>query len=425
MKVLALQSFRTSRSLELLAEMAWQYSSQVAKNREVVFVEVEKSHHLFSAAEIIQGLHEKAQALDLPLKISVGKSPAEAWAFLNYKVSDKNKLPLQALAFYLDPFQQKEISRLTLEMLKTFQRLGFQSFKDLEKLPRQGVSSRFGAEGLWALQRVTSDDQIPWPQWKPQEVLEEFQTFDPDQRVQTTEALNFILRPLLERLMHRLSWRHESMTRLSMSLHLEEFSVVKEILRDWDFPFSFPQTQILSVLSILKERLDFDLQRKPLESSVIFVEIRVLEKTPLPNRQKDFFSKKEEDLEMEASLISRLHQKIGEKSVFKASPCPSYRPESAWRPEAGEAIPLPIPLRPLILLKKPQPLQKLGACLILNHKRHLIKSWQGPERLSSEWWTTAFQRQYWIVHLKTGPTWWIFSEASENKPDLFLHGIFD
>ena len=73
----------------------------------------------------------------------------------------------------------------------------------------------------------------------------------------------------------------------------------------------------------------------------------------------------------------------------------------------------------------PQPLRKLGAYLILNHERHLIKSWQGPERLSSEWWTTAFQRQYWIVHLKTGPTWWIFSEASENKPDLFLHGIFD
>ena len=353
MKVLALQSSRTSQSLELLAEMAWQYSSQVAKNREVVFVEVEKSHHLFSTAEIIQDLHEKARALDLPLKISIGKSPAEAWAFLNYKVSDKNNLPLEALAFYLDPFQQKEISRLTLEMLKTFQRLGFQSFKDLEKLPRQGVSSRFGAEGLWALQSVVCDGQIPWPQWKPQEVLEEFQTFDPDQRVQTTEALNFILRPLLERLMHRLSFRHESMTRLSMSFHLEEFSVVKEVLRDWDFSFSFPQTQILSVLSILKERLDFDLQRKPLESSLIFVEIRVLEKVPLPNRQKDFFSKKEEDLEMEASLISRLHQKIGEKNVFKASPCPSYRPESAWRPEIGEAIPLPIPLRPLILLKKP------------------------------------------------------------------------
>jgi hypothetical protein len=52
MKVLVLSS--KSSSLDLLAEMAWRYSSQVARNREVVFLEIEKSRSLFSTEEITE-----------------------------------------------------------------------------------------------------------------------------------------------------------------------------------------------------------------------------------------------------------------------------------------------------------------------------------------------------------------------------------
>jgi hypothetical protein len=252
--------------------------------------------------------------------------------------------------------------------------------------------------------------------------VRESQIFDPDQGVQHSEALNFILRPLLERLMARLAWRHEAVTRLGLTLHLENYSVVLQPLREWDFIFSFPQTQMLSVLAILKEKLEHDQRRSPLESPVIFVEIHVLEKAPLPNRQKDFFSKKEEDLEVEASLISRLHQKIGEPHVFRACLRASYRPEHGWKkgldPMTG---PVPVPLRPLILFKKPRLLRKLGPYLICRHQKFKVVAWQGPERLSSEWWTTAFRRQYWAVTLEDGQRWWIFNAGT----DLFLHGVFD
>lgn len=437
MKILALYSY--SNHLETLAELAWRYSSQIAVNRHVVFLEVAKSKELYEPFEIVRHIEQSCKELEIPLRWALGKSPAEAYAFLVYGTTEKNKLPLEALQNYLDPFEKNEIptnnNQPVGKMIEALYKLGYKNFSDLERIPRSGVTSRFGAAGLMALQNAEDLEEPAWPLWKPVEIIEENQTFDPDQRIQSVETLGFILRPLLERLMARLTWRHEALTQLQLSLHLEPFTVVKETVRTWSFTFSFPQTQVASVLAILKEKLDFELQFKPLESSVVFFAMKVLDKTPLPDRQKDFFSKKEENQEMEAALIGRLHQKLGEKAVFSAATFESYAPEKSWAPYAGDIAPTQIeqtlvktklPLRPLRLLKKPRPLRKLGKYLILDGKKYQVNSWQGPERLVSEWWIDPFARQYWMVELEENIRWWVYSDFSKPPHEnLFLHGIYD
>lgn len=428
MKVLVLASQKNF--LNLLAEMAWCYSSQVSMNQEVVFLEIEKSQGLYSPQEIAENIQNECQKLNIPLQLSLGKSPAEAWAFLYYKLRSKEKLPLQALAFYLDPFQTKKELKLVPLMIETFQHLGFQSFADLEQLPRLGVASRFGAEALWALQQVDQDQQQSWPPWQPPEVIVESQLFDPDQRVQSCEALQFVLKPLVERIVQRLLWRHEGLCQIELSLHLEKFSVVTEPLRQWSISFSFQQTQAKEILQVLLEKLNFDLQMKPLESSVVFVGLKVLEKSPLADRQKDFFSKKEEDLEKEASLVSRLQQKVGPDHIFKVALQESHRPEATWVSKENTTkdfkFPLHLARRPLVLFKRPRPLRKWGSDLIYQNRRYKILDWQGPEKIVSEWWISNLTRQYWVVHIEQSPSWWIFSDLSKAcTENLYLHGIFD
>jgi protein ImuB len=427
MKILALSA--NKNHLNILAELAWKYSSQIAVNHYVVFLEIEKSKEIYSPFEILQSIQKACEELTIPLRWAFGKSPAEAWAFLAYKTQFKDALPLEALQIYLDPFHKKEVSPVIPQMVQAFHKLGYKNFADLNKIPRSGVASRFGPAGLWALQLAEDNEEIPWPLWRPKETIEETQTFDPDQRVQSVETLGFILRPLLDRLMARLAWRHEALTQVQLTMHLEPFTVVQEPIRSWDFIFSFPQTQNSSVLQILKEKLDFDLQKKPLESSVIYFEMKVLEKVPLPDRQKDFFSKKEENDEMESALISRLHQKLGRENVFHAFPQESYYPEKAWARNCstGNVINTSVlPKRPLVLLKKPTPLRKFGSYLIYQNKKHQIKSWQGPEKLASEWWDQFFVRQYWVVEVDNNQRWWVYSDLTKPPSEnLFLHGIYD
>jgi hypothetical protein len=430
MKILVLHS--ENIFLQTLAELAWRYSSQVAVNRHVVFLEIAKSRKIYSADEIIKKIQQACQELHIPLKWAFGKSQAEAWAFLNYNTENKKALPLEALQIYLDPFQRTEVSPKIPEMIQTFYKLGYKNFFDLDKIPRAGVPSRFGAAGLWALQKAEDLSEPAWPLWKPAEVIIETQSFDPDQRVQNIEALNFILRPSLERLLARLLWRHEALTQLELTLYLEHFSVVKNPVRRWEFSFSFPQTKSLSVMQILKEKLDFDLQKNPLESSVILFEIKVLDKTPLPDRQKDFFSKKEENLETEAVLFSRLQQKIGQDKIFSAIPHHSYAPEKSWKKgspspsTASPAVDKGLPLRPLVLLSQAEPLKKIDSFLIYKNKKYQVKSWHGPERLVSDWWSAYFARQYWVVDLAENQRWWVYSDLTKPAAEnLFLHGIYD
>ena len=398
-------------------------------NRHLVFLEIQKSREIYSAHEILQNIQKACWELKIPLKWAFGKSPAEAWAFLAYNTQLKEALPLEALQIYLDPFQKHPTPVQVSEMIQAFYKLGYKNFSDLDKLPRAGVPSRFGAAGLWALQQADDLQEINWPLWKPTEVIIETQIFDPDQRVQSIEALSFILRPMMERLMARLTWRHEALTQIQLSLHLEHFSVVKEPTRHWNFSFSFPQTQVLPTLQNIKENLDFDLQKRPLESSVVFFEIKVVDKTPLPDRQKDFFSKKEETLEQTAALIGRLEHKIGKKNIFIANLQESYLPENNGRSEEAPSNPVQVkklPLRPLVLLNEARPLKKMGPYLVDQNQKYQIKSWQGPERLVSAWWDAAFARQYWVVDLEDNLRWWVYSDLTRPiSENLFLHGIYD
>jgi hypothetical protein len=134
-------------------------------------------------------------------------------------------------------------------------------------------------------------------------------------------------------------------------------------------------------------------------------------------------------LQKEAALIGRLHQKIGKDSVFSLFPAESYLPEKKGSPSflATQCVEKNhLPLRPLVLLKRAEPLKKIGGYLVRRNKKYRVKSWLGPERLLSEWWIDTFARQYWVVELDEDICWWVYSDLSKAPSEnLFLHGIYD
>jgi protein ImuB len=160
--------------------------------------------------------------------------------------------------------------------------------------------------------------------------------------------------------------------------------------------------------------------------------------------QRDFFDQKEDDLEKWGALISRLACKLGKENVFLARPVDRYLPEKSWikAPDSEPDSP-PDSLanvqsnqpnvhatqqRPARILKNPEFLRLSGRDVIQsNGQRWRTTHWDGPERLSGEWWKDrkGFERDYYQVTTEKGEELWIFVDRQEHSPSFYLHGYFD
>ena len=80
-------------------------------------------------------------------------------------------------------------------------------------------------------------------------------------------------------------------------------------------------------------------------------------------------------------------------------------------------------MRPTRLLAKPCRLQRVGSWLKCSLGNWQIQDWQGPERMSGEWWHDFFARDYYKVTTPKGEQIWIFQDPHERQ--FYLHGFFD
>jgi protein ImuB len=254
--------------------------------------------------------------------------------------------------------------------------------------------------------------------------------------------LLFYIKILADRLASRLLGRGERVSRFSLRLWQMNFSHVRRPLREFIFELPLAQSAGTSLLSIIRERLNFQLAREPLQSEVERVELKVLDTNPLKTPQRNFFNRDEEERETRAGLFGRLEERLGKNSVFAAQPVASYVPEKSWCRQMSEDFfvsdaGLPAPPRPLRIFKKPLPLTREGCELRLSSAPVLesvgthfatggkwrITAMEGPERVREEWWFSGLERDYYRVETLLGEKLWVFQRPGNNK--LFLHGVFD
>jgi protein ImuB len=208
--------------------------------------------------------------------------------------------------------------------------------------------------------------------------------------------------------------------------------------REWRVEFALPQGSAAGLIPILREKLGFELARAPLGGPVEAMEVEIVESVPGSGPQRDFFSKKEEEREAWDALVARLSAKLGKEQVFVAFPRDRYLPERAFvrRVVSVPSIGKPVtevfeePDRPARVLKRPEPLSKDGRHLRgPDGKRWKALSWEGPERLSGEWWKDAefegFNRDYYRVITEGGDQLWVFVNRKTATPSFYLHGYFD
>ncbi len=338
------------------------------------------------------------------------------------------QLPLAAVIDFLDPFAKDgEGRRIVEKMVDALTRLGIRNLAQLRSLAIDQFPARFGRLGLYCRQQLEGSRQVIWPAWQPPlQWIEKIDFMDSEYAL-SIEPLLFKAKSGLDRLLSRLRGGHLRADCLELTVRQERYSTVDEPLRKWVFEFIVPQSSTRGILPILRERLTWDLMRKPLFAPVQTISLEISRTSPARGHQNDFLNAESHFDEKMGTFFGQLEEFLGKGQVFWADITEDRFPEKSWvRTQIPRASEIDLknryPLRPTRVFKHPLPLKINKNRVSLKGRTAQISRTSAVERISSHWLEGFPARDYFILELKTGSVLWVFRGLGEN---YYLHGFYE
>lgn len=454
---------------------ALRYTPKVARLGDVVLMELAASARLWGGLpalyqHIIRSNHPVAldkyahaatsliALAQLEVMPSRAQQPALAESFPvlsppvnNMSVDD---LPLHALA-------------AARPHLETLSRLGVRTWGQLRALPRGGVSRRFGAPLLDALDQAYGlrPDLYPWLVLP--DVFEA--TLELSAQVENAPALLFAARRLLAQLKVWLQLRHCGVLALELRWQMDERRHTEPqgalLLRT---------AQPTQDSSHLQRLLSEHLAHVRLPAPVHTLRLHTVETSPLAHVSTSLLPDKVSTGESLSQMLERLSARLGADRVLQLQPRLDHRPEQmqTWLPFATQSIATGViykrarakkslkisvesatavvahsaassvphitaqcqlwaqPLAPTWLLQEPM---KLAVHHQKPHYQGPLTLLAGPQRLESGWWGggNLALRDYFVARSAKVGLLWVYRQRlmgqggqAEQVSDWYLHGIF-
>ncbi len=412
-----------------VATWALQFTPRVAIVEEAVLLEAESSLRLFGGQ---QALHRRIAQEARELGVE-----AIAWATTGLGALALARAGVHGGA--RQPLHQR-LDALPLDVLSaaqphgdTLAQLGCRTLADLRRLPRGGLSRRFGPDLLAALDiayglRAESQSWFALP--------ESFSArLDLLARVETAPALLFGARRLLLQLGGWLAARQSGVTAFTLGWTFD-------LLRPGDagaggeitLRTAAPMRDVEHLTRLLAEHLAKVQLAAPVQGLELRADVVHRYVPPsaslLPDAQDERHAL---DLALE-----RVAARLGEDRVLRPVPVDDVRPEWAqrWQPAA---VPLPrhpaapdgLP-HPTFLLSEPLRLATRGERPLYQGELQLVL---GPHRIGGGWWHRAqdgdretsrrVARDYWVALSAHAGVLWIFqTRPAAEDAAWFLHGVF-
>ena len=304
------------------------------------------------------------------------------------------------------------VTGLAPESLELLANLGIRTIGGLMRLPREGITRRFGQRLLDEIDRACG--KAP----EPREFFVSPAYFSARLELPTpvlqAESVLFAARRLLEQMEGFLAARRAGVR--SFSLDLLHDDALATAIR---VGLATPGRDEEHFARLLRERL----ARITLRAAVEAIRIEAADIEILPEENGDFFEDPRTGGEEWLRLVERLQSRLGSPAVHGLGIRGDHRPEFSFcRIEPGmkhaspterkSAVPGP---RPLWLLEIPRRLAEGEFALLA-----------GPERIESGWWDGAeVRRDYFIARTGEASMAWIYRErGAEPGGSWFLHGFF-
>ncbi|QBK04691.1 translesion DNA synthesis-associated protein ImuA [Hylemonella gracilis] len=434
---------------QALAWWALQFSPRVCMLEEAVLLEVQASLRLYGGRRAL--LHRLRAALPEAEAAALAVAPTAlaALALLRTVPQEEAALDAQAvpavipavacatrhLSSTLDalPLLHLSAARAHAPVLA---RLGCRTLGQLRALPRDGVSRRFGAALLEALdraygQRPEAQDWIALP--------ERFSArLEFTGRVETAEGLLFGARRLLGQLVGWLQARQRGV--LAFTLHWEHDLVRRGELRNGqlDLRTGAATRDTRHLARLLGEHL----ARIQLPAPVQAIRLDATETEAFKADNTSLLPGDVKDGEPLAQLIERLAARLGPHRVLRGRVLADHRPQhmQAWfaasepaakTKTATPALPPHLRLHPAWILREPLRLDMQGDRPLYQGPLRMLA---GPERLETGWWSFSAAaevegeelalRDYYVARSPQAGLLWVYRRRGGGELAWFLQGIY-
>lgn len=424
-------------ALERLAEWCHQFSPTVAladEGTDAIWLDVTGVGHLAGGEQKLVGrVAQEFAALGWRVHLAASDSFAAAYALARFRAVEGQPLwappgELRALAMNL-PVESLQLSPQAAE---TLDNLGIREVRELERLPRAGVSARLGPEATRELDRLFGQRAEALNGVRPTEHWEshlEFETPVADEAV-IVEVVARLCRDLSRR-MSAAQLGANCLTILLESAPEPSWQREVRLFR----PSADAQHWIeLATLQLEQARLD---------APVTKVVVTASSTGRLELRQQELFSVSESSSEAKrelATLVNRLVGRLGHRQVVRPALAPDPLPENSYRTtpavmeersaKRSAAVPWGPLERPLELLPASRQSLRLttddaGMPSVFHWRgeEYRVAQSLGPERIESGWWRgSPRRRDYYRVETDRGHRAWLYRRRDDGR--WFLHGWF-
>jgi protein ImuB len=313
--------------------------------------------------------------------------------------------------------------------LSVIRGIGCKTLADLQRLPRSGVTRRFGADLLMDLDRAYGNSPDP-QRWL--EVPEYFQQKTALMaQVENVELLSVAVQRMIEQMCGWLALRYAAVLEFSFVLHHEYSLRQPHQSTPINIHLSEQSGDPRHLMILLRERLE----RTEIVAPVCELELRADEVTAGPGSNLELFPTSQSEATSLNRFIEKLSSRLGPQAITRLNAIPDHRPEysQSFHPpgmnnlSCRKAIPLESthPLtRPAWLRETPQELRLQRHQPVYGSPLKLIA---GPERIEAGWWDDApVARDYFIAENALGQLLWIYREhnPAAKSEGWYLQGLF-
>lgn len=339
------------------------------------------------ATAILQALREKG----FTANITVGYS-----RFGTYAVARTEP----GTVIFDSPRQEKKRAEQTPLDIEPLEKLGVHRVKDLLKLPAAGLKERFGKEAYQLQQKARAG----WDPLRPRpEVVPLASNLAMEFPESCSQRLLFVLKKLLNPLLHAMHQRGQAADRLELALELEDGTRTVEVLRT-----AQPTLDEACLLELARLRLE-TLQ---LKNGVVDLTVSVAGEPATQEQLELFQTARRRDLEAANRALARVVAEFGEESVVRACLADGHLPKATFGWE------------PLRYLKTPSPRETENLTAIRRiydrpPRTHPPLKKHGPYRISGGWWQRRVSRDYYF----TDDGLWVYYDRIRHR--WFLEGVLE
>lgn len=420
------------KALQEAAYAALRFTPNIVLQCSGLIAEISGSLKLFGGLrKLCRLLNRAVTAQGLQLCVGVAPTAKGAWLLAQstppHTVINGAGAKFHLLLDFL-PVSLLESAQAHLEVIRG---IGCKTLADLRRLPRGGMTRRFGTGLLMELDQAYGDSPDPQKWFEAPEYFQ--RKMELMAQVENAGMLLLPVQRMIEQMCGWLASRYTAVSAFSLILHHEYSLRQPHRSTPINIRLSEKSNDPGHLMILLRERLE----RTKLMVPVCGLELIADEITTGMKANLELFPTAQSEATSLSRFIEKLSSRLGPQAITSLQAVSDYRPEYSQRFDASgiggfscrgthrDRIPSEL-IRPAWLMETPLELKLQRQQPVYGSPLKLIS---GPERIETGWWDDgAITRDYFIAENNLGQLLWIYCEhdpAGENKKkDWYLQGLF-